>query len=54
MRVTLGLSERSESVITYVWKEATGKRKMERESRAVKVVSLANETNIRADKVDKR
>jgi len=31
VRVTLGFP-RSESVITYVWKEAAGKRKMERES----------------------
>lgn len=45
------------SAITYVWKRRSqqmgGKEKWSA-SRAVKVVSLANETNIRADRVDKR
>lgn len=53
-RVTLGLPEIR--VITYVWKGAVDRVAKEKwsASRAVKVVSLANETNIRADRVDKR
>jgi len=35
-------------------KKELGKEKWSARSRAVKVVSLANETNIRADRVDKR
>lgn len=53
VRVTLGLPEIS--VCHYLCMEGKkrGKEKWSA-SRAVKVVSLANETNIRADRVDKR
>lgn len=55
-QVTLGLGKIR--VCHYLCMEgkgaASGRKEKWSASRAVKVVSLANETNIRADRVDKR